>query len=59
MIGFIGVVAWVAYGSLDRSEIVECKKWQSEASEYNGFYLTHWQSEQCRAHKITINAPVK
>lgn len=42
-----------------RSEVMECNKWNQEADAYPGFYLAHWQKDQCDAHGIVINAPVK
>lgn len=46
------------YGT-GKSEIVECTKWSQEADAYPGFYLAKWQANQCAAHQIIINAPVK
>ena len=42
-----------------RQEKYECRKWEKQASEYPNYYLTSWQDEQCRAHGIKINAPIK
>lgn len=55
----VTIIGWSAISGMDKSEVVECNKWQSQAVEYSGFYLTHWQADQCRAHNITINAPIK
>lgn len=44
---------------INRSEIVECNTWAAQAQQFKGFYLTHWQAEQCEAHHITVNAPVQ
>ncbi len=51
--------AWFITVGLDKQEVYECNQWMSQAQEYNGFFLTHWQNEQCRAHNIIINAPIK
>lgn len=56
---FIGVGMWAFEDGTNKGEIVECKKWQSEAAQYSGFYLTKWEAEQCVAHNIIINAPIK
>lgn len=40
-------------------EIGECTRWNREAGRYPGYYLTQWQKDQCDAHAIFINAPVK
>jgi len=44
---------------MKNEEKVSCHKWQTQATEYPGFYLTQWQKEQCDAHGIQINAPVQ
>ena len=38
----------------DRQEKWECQKWQQQAENFEGFYWTDWQIEQCK-DKITIN----
>ena len=51
---------------VDKQEIVECQKWERQSQEFGrydsktqtGFYITNWQSEQCKAHRITIDAEV-
>lgn len=50
---------WVIPVSLSRSEQMECMKWQRWSEEYQEFYLTPAEADQCKAHNITINAPVK
>lgn len=55
ILGFVCLaVVW-----LDRTETATCIKWQEQASEYPGFYLTQWQKQQCDYHGITIEAPVR
>ncbi len=54
-----GAFAWMLNIGFDRQEAVECQTWSEQASEYPGFFLLKWQDEQCRAHGIIINAPVK
>lgn len=51
-------VAVAIYGS-NLSEINECQKWHLQASTIDGFFLAQWQKDECDAHHITINAPVK
>ena len=53
------VGGWIMLIGFDRTEVVECLKWQNEAKEYQKYYLTAWQDEQCRAHSIVVDAPVK
>lgn len=44
---------------MNRQEIVDCNTWKQYAEEYPNFFLTQWQAEQCKAHNIIINAPIK
>lgn len=45
---------------ISRSEIAECDTWSQQAKEFpSQFYLLSWQDQQCRAHGIVINAPIK
>lgn len=55
----IGCVIWALGNSMDQSEIVECNQWKEQSTQYAGFFLAEWQAEQCTAHHININAPVK
>lgn len=58
VIGVLGL-GYVTNVSVNRSEVNDCLTWQQEASQYPKFYLVQWQADQCAAHNITINAPVK
>ncbi len=44
---------------MSRSEVVDCLKWQQQAEDYPAFYLLKWQAEQCQAHNIDIDAPIR
>lgn len=44
---------------MNKSEVVNCNKWKAEASEYANYYLLQWQADQCAAHNIEIDAPIK
>ena len=44
---------------MNKNEVVECLKWQNQASEYPSFYLLQWQRDQCEAHNISIDAIIK
>lgn len=57
-IGFVVVAISFAGKFADKSEIVECLNWKVQAEEFPAFYLTGWQSDQCNAHGIFINAEV-
>lgn len=64
LIAFVCVLAFVFVTlllneGLNRSERLECLAWRNYSQQYAGFYLTEWQADQCLAHDITINAPIK
>ncbi len=44
---------------IEKTEEVECLKWQVQAKEYPLFYLTKWQAEQCQALKIDITTTIR
>jgi len=39
---------------LARHEIVECEKWVKQSEEYELFYSTSWQKEQCLMYNINL-----
>jgi hypothetical protein len=41
--------------AIDTHETWECYKWQQQAKEFELFYLTDWQQEQCDYHGIEID----
>ncbi len=55
----VGALVLVILASITANEKTECREWQEQAAKFEGFYLTNWQAEQCQAHSIIINAPVK
>lgn len=59
LIAIIG--AFIMWQGLNKSEVIECNKWANQAEEYrtSGFYILQWQSDQCAAHHITINAQIQ
>lgn len=68
IIGVIGVVIFVMIsgaflflmgGAMSGQEEFECQKWQSEAKQYSGYYITAWQDAQCRHYGVIIEAPVQ
>lgn len=50
---------WQFNIALTKSAKVDCLQWQAQAQEFNQFYLTKWQSEQCKSVGIIVNAPVR
>lgn len=53
----IGLFQMLIIG-LDRSARSECYKWQEQALQYRGFYLTKSEAEQCNEFNIKVEAPV-
>lgn len=61
-VGFLGLMIgafWATNSALEKTEVVECQKWQQQAKEFSLFYVTSWQDQQCRAHGIVIDAKVE
>ncbi len=52
------VILGVANISIEKSEKQECATWQDYAKEYQGFYLTKSESDQCNNWGIKVDAPV-
>jgi len=52
---FIAILILSLTYGLNKSEKLECLKWQKQATEIVGFYLTEAEAEQCRHHNIEIN----
>ena len=44
---------------MNMGEINECNGWQNQSQHFPEFYLTQWQADQCKAHGIQIDAPIK
>jgi hypothetical protein len=58
-IATIAAFSWALLTGIERSEKAECLQWQKEAKQFAGYYLTKWQAEQCMAHNIKVEAPIK
>lgn len=62
-IAIVAIVAFVCIKvtivSLDKSEISSCLKLKKQAEEIQGFFLIQWQDQMCKAHNITVDAPVR
>lgn len=56
---FTAVGIWLGGKAMDRSAEAECHKWAKQAEQFEGFYLTTWQEEQCQAVGVEVNAPIK
>lgn len=60
VVAFVVVgIGFVVSSGLKKQEVVDCLKWQKEATEYPSYFLKQWQSDQCTAHDIVINAEIK
>lgn len=57
IIGLYGTVVLIST-ALDKSEVVECLKLESQSKEFSGFFLAQYEHDMCEAHGIHINAPV-
>lgn len=55
----LAAFGWALLTGIERTEIAECIQWQKEARQFVGYYLTRWQAEQCAAHNIKVDAPIK
>ncbi len=59
VIGLFYGVFIIMKAGLEAHEIQECIKWQEHAKEFQGFYITNWQDEQCRSLGFPVDAPVR
>lgn len=48
----------VIFKGFDKSEIIECKEWNQDATKYSQYYVVQWQVDQCKAHGIELVAPL-
>ncbi len=55
----ISGVVGIAIFSMNEQERNDCNHWAEQARVYPGFFLTQWQADQCKAHDIVVNAPIK
>lgn len=60
----VAVLLDIGWQAVERGEVIDCEKWQQQAEdarqgERNLFYLEKWQADQCEAHGIVINAPIR
>ena len=57
--GFVFALMYFFNAGLDRQEVVDCNKMQSQSMQYSNFYLLQWQKDMCDAHNIIIEAPIQ
>lgn len=54
LLAFMALVITIG---VNKQEVAECLTWQAQAKEYNSFYLTTWQEQQCLSHDVIV--PIK
>ena len=60
VVGIVGLVAvFIFEYGVERIEKAECLKWQDYGHQYQSFYLTQAEKEQCDRYGIEIEAEVK
>lgn len=57
--GILIIMIWLIAWSANQAEQVECYQLQRQSEQYPGFYLTHWQKQQCDRWEVEIDAPVR
>ncbi len=58
MAAFVGFINLIGI-SADRQAVVDCTGWQQEAAQYQTFWITPNQKEECDSVNLIINAPVR
>ncbi len=58
-IGIAGTMFAMCLWAINTQEVGECRTWTANAKVLNNYYFTQWQADQCAAHGITVNAPIK
>ena len=53
------ILFYAFFTGMKKSEQVECNKWKQEEENYQNYYVTSWQVEQCEQYGITFNSPVE
>lgn len=59
IVSLVGVFVWAVLIGLNKQDRVDCITWENQAKEFQGFFLTKAQDEQCRALGIIINTDIK
>lgn len=59
VIAILVAFGWAVATGINKQEQSECETWKAEAKEFPGYYLVSWQRDQCAAHGVEIDAPVK
>lgn len=49
-------VLGITFGKVvyERKGVAECHQWQQEANEYQDYFYTNWQVDQCEYYGITL-----
>lgn len=57
-VAFGATLLWALGHAMNQNDIAQCYRWQEQATQYKGFYLTKAEAAQCEYWKINIGAPV-
>ena len=49
-----GAVMYAFYIGISKHEKAECLKWQAEAENVVGYYVSRWQASQCGNYGIEL-----
>lgn len=56
----VGLVAMFIFEhGVEKAEKAECLKWQDYAHQFESFYLTQAEKQQCDRYQVEIDAPVE
>ena len=57
IIGLLALLTFISFiflQALDRHEKLECEQWQHDSQEYQFWYSTQNQKDQCSAYNINL-----
>lgn len=56
------IIAWVIglafVRALDKQAIADCHEWNAQDAEYENFWVTQWQKDQCDSVGVELTAKV-
>ena len=55
----LAVIFYMMNVAMNRTEIVECYKWEAYSKQLKSFYLTKAEKAQCVEHGIVFDVTVK
>lgn len=54
VIAALSLMGYALNVGVNKAERAECYRWQEQARQFAGFYLTIWQAAQCEHHGINV-----